>query len=868
MRGVSNHFNRGEVDQEALARDDLKRVNSSASYMLNFIPSRLGSMSYRPGLETIAEVSHEDHYMVPFVFSIDSKAKLDFTVNNLSFFVDDDAVTTSAVTTAITNGELDSNITGWTDGSLGAGSIAWLVGGYLSLTGDGSSPAIASQTLTTELNTEHSMRLVIKEADITVKIGTNGARSYDIFKGELGVGEHVLSFTPDADVTLTFENTKEYRALVDTVSFEGEGSLSFATEIIDLPTIRPIQLIDVMYVTHANGKPVKVEHRGDKSWSLVEYRSDDGPYNTINNTQTTLTPGALKGNTTLTASEDYFSEDDIGRLFKLSSSGQEVSATVSVDTGAGTDSIKVTGVAEMRIFNISATIPGGSVTLQRSSDDAVWEDVETYTGTTSKSYNDEFDNAIQYYRLYVKSGNNAALDTIELELTYTGGSIDGVARVTGYTSETVVDIQVLDDFGGLDATLDWYKGTWGIGSYPTAIDVDEGRLWLIGGDNINASISDVYTSFDSSVIGDSRPIQKTIGFGAENPIQWLKSTQRLVLGTVTDEITIRSSSYGEGLTQDNTNIKSGSNQGSANLEPIKIDDDIYFIHRSKTSLFSLKTYIDSDAVQTNDANLLNKNITEAGIRRIAAVRHPETRIACVLDDGTVAIYTVDIAEEVAGWCRIDTDGEIKDVIMMPEEGEDRFYFIVSRGNNTYLEKMAMFKDAEKYPVDGFVSYSSAKTLTGLDHWEGESLKVYADSSYLGEYAVSGGEITLDKTYTDVCAGKGYGAYYISNKLSGYKSETVLTERKRLIDTGLCLMDYYHNGITIGPEEGWLMNLPVMEKGEEADNNILINDYSELPFTYDGKTESDPRIHIKATAPCKILALTYGVELDDPYGNKE
>ena len=68
--------------------------------------------------------------------------------------------------------------------------------------------------------------------------------------------------------------------------------------------------------------------------------------------------------------------------------------------------------------------------------------------------------------------------------------------------------------------------------------------------------------------------------------------------------------------------------------------------------------------------ILNQSITAAGIHRIAVTRQPETRIYAVLDDGTVAVYTVDRTEEVAGWTRLEMADDIKDVVALPGADED------------------------------------------------------------------------------------------------------------------------------------------------------------------------------------------------------
>ena len=870
-RGVANHFNRGEIDQLALAREDLKRVNSSASLMTNFIPLRLGPMMYRPGMGYIGELDNGyPHHMVPFISSVDDTAIIDFYHDQVEFIVNDVPVLSTAVTSPIVNGTFASDIASWTDASLGTSGTSWYdlggADGALSLDGDGANNAVSYQTIaTTEVDKEHFLRVVIKDAPVVISIGTSGASSTNIFTGTLKPGEHVLSFTPDSNITITFASNTYYRALVDSVSFLGDATLALTTPLtkLTLPSLRQVQSIDVVFCAFNGGKTFQIESRGDKSWSIVDYRADDGPFSVINTGSTTLTIGALVGDTTLTSSVDLFTTDHIGALFKVGSIGQSVSKTVTVDTGDGTDSIRVFGVGTDRGFTISISgiVGADTVTLQRSADDVNWEDVTDYTADTTLGYNDTFDNAVFFYRLYVKAGNNPPPDSIALALTYASGSIEGIARVTSYTSATVVNVQVLVTFGGLAATTDWYEGSWSPHKqFPASVEIEEGRLWFGGKDEVWGSVSDAYFSFDNTIEGNSASILRTIGFGPVDPIKWIKAGTKLVVGTTSDELSLRSSSFGEILTPTNANVRSGSSQGSANVEPVRIDDVIYYVQRSGSKVYAITGFIERDVFDTSDINILNQTISSSGIVRLAVSSQPETRLFAVLANGDVAVYTVDRSEDVAGWSRITTDGTVQDVIILPETSEDRVYFVVKRTGGTYLEKMAKFSDAVANTFDSYIEYTSpGLTVSGLDHIEGEVVGVWANNQYRGTFTVSGGSITLESSYTSVVVGLPYIADYTSNKLSGYEPKTVLTERKRIVDTGVVLANYWPGSLQIGPSVSELDNLPEIDDGKVTNPDALITDYSELPFEFNGETEVDPRIHMRATGPCTILALTYATD---------
>ena len=202
---IYNKFNRGEIDPLALARDDVTKVNNSCELMNNFLPLRLGPMQFRPGMGYIGQITGET-YHVPFVAGVTDKAILEFTNNKLRVWVDDSPISRSTVTSAITNPEFTSNITGWTDASGAGSTTAYASGGYADLTGSGATSAILYQTVTvsgSNVNAEHGINLNIFQSDVLIKIGTSGVNSDDIFNGTLSPGIHSLLITPSGNFTIT-----------------------------------------------------------------------------------------------------------------------------------------------------------------------------------------------------------------------------------------------------------------------------------------------------------------------------------------------------------------------------------------------------------------------------------------------------------------------------------------------------------------------------------------------------------------------------------------------------------------------------------------------------------------------------------------
>ncbi|WP_372809325.1 hypothetical protein [Litorivivens sp.] len=876
-----NKFNRGEIDPHAELRIDVAKIANSAGQMTNWIPLRLGPMQYRPGTEYLGGVLDDNRaYFQPFVSATDNTALLEFTDDTLRPWVDGEAVQINGVTTEVANGDFSDGITDWIDISSGGGSATPNTDGTnydVSLIGDGTSAGGIFQAIDSadvESGVEHFLKIVVGEygtgysAPVNVQIHLQSG-NINVFNGELTKGTHYFVFTPISQINLYITNRSQRTARVSEIQFAPAGDMAFATGVPEasISSVRCAQSADVLFCASDNRSQFQVLRRGQKSWAFTDYLTPDGPFGTINTSGITMTASALTGEATLTASGDFFVDGHVGALMRLASASQTRTATVTA-ADAGTGSIRVTGTGDSRAFAIARTGTWvGTVTLQRSADDVTWSDVETYTGNGSKTFNDELPNATYYYRLWVKAGDYTS-GSIVLTLTYDSGSIEGVCRIVEVNSLASARVDIISELGSTDATQDWYLGEWnGVAGYPTAVTLFEGRLWWAGKDKVYGSVSDAFRSYDTDIEGNSRAIQKTIGFGPVDDVNWLSATSQLVMGVDSDEILIRSSSFGEVITQNNANLRGSTNQGSAAVEPVRSDNMLYFVQRSGQKIIQSAYSVGNEDLTSSDVTILNPSICAGGIARIAVARQPETRIFAVLNDGTARVYLVDPAEEVSAWSRIETDGLFEDVVTLPGVTEDRVYFVVNRDGSRYLERMALFEESvggnKSNNWDSFVEYTSpGAALTGLDHLNGKSVAVWADGQDLGDYTVSGGSVSIGGSYTDVCAGLRHTAQYISNKLNtAIKGWVSVNQNKRVTRMGIVAQNMWGPSIRYGDSWSTLYALPAIEEGTNSVTDAVISDYDYLPFEFDGVYDTKARVHIQTTSPATILAMVY--EIDDP-----
>lgn len=893
------NFNRGIVSRLGMARGDVPRLRLAAETQTNWLPRVLGSMMLRPGLEYTSH-THNDAFArcIAYVREVDVYARLELTDSVLRILVDDAVIERPAVTAAVTNGTFDTDISGWTDADESGAASSWQTGGLALLLGDGTNFAILRQEVTVnEANTEHALRIVISRGPVMLRVGSASAGEQYIAETALGTGTHSLAFTPTGNFHIQISSSRLHAVLVDSIEVEAEGAVELPTpwDVDDIPLLRHTISGDVIYLAGASKQQRKIERRGTRSWSIVLYEPETGPFRLQNTSNTTLTPGALTGDTTLTASKGIFRSTHVGALFRIASIGQSVTSALSAEN-TFSDPIRVTGIDEGRRFSI--IIEGtfvATVTVQYSiGEPGSWVDLATtYAAPTSTTHDDGLDNQIVYYRIGIKTGDYTS-GTANVTLGYAAGSISGIARVTEFTSSTQVNCAVLKAFGATSASSDWWEGEWSdYRGWPSAIALQEGRMFFAGLDKMWGSISGLYEDFDDEVEGDSGPISRSIGEGPIQTIHWLLPLGRLLLGTALNSanvpsakidgnnvLAVRSSSFDEPLTPTNFSLKNTAVRG-------------VYVDRSEQRLIELAYAIEANDYESRDLSVLVPDLNSVGIAGIAVQHKPDVRIHCWRTDGTVGCLVFDSTEGVTCWVEFETDGVVEDVTVLPGAIEDRVYYVVSRTINSatvrFHEKMAMEIECDGQPsahhADCHLRYAGAATTTisGLGHLEGETVVVWGWNTAtpftvtdedgttrevgrdFGTFTVSGGQISgLSAAVTNACVGLAYTAEFKSSKHAFSDAlGPLLNHMKRIVNIGLVLLDTHYQGLKYG---GTLVNadmydLTKAERITTTDTSMVWEEVETRPLPLLGKWDTDSRLCLRAAAPrpCTVAAVTVGIE---------
>lgn len=819
------------------------------------------------------------------------------TVTNANQFT----VTTTASGTIATSNVTYTN--GWSNQSTTGASVSF-ANNQLVLSSTEYSYARARQAVTVASGDQaklHAVKIVVARGPVIFRVGSTAGGAELIGNQTLDEGTHFISFVPGTGtVYLEVEAINEGRAnrLVDSIDFFKNAELLIPTPWAeaDLNSIRYAQSGSVIFVACDGYPQYKIERRGANSWGVSRYYTNAGPYLGYSARKEKLKPSATTGDVTITADQPYFTSGMVGSVFEMTHPRQQPSILFTGEDQYS-DWIRVTGVntQDRRFFvNISyGAGASGTVTLERAYGvPEGWTSYATYTtNQTNTSVDDSVssstvassNNLIVYYRLAARPGATI-VGSITASLSYQGGNKTGIFRLTGVASSTSASAEVIRQLGDTNFTDDWREGAWSdAASWPSSVAFHDGRIWWAGLDKVYGSVSDDYYNYDPATEGDSGPIVRSVATGPVEGIGWMLPLQRLVVGTASAEVSIRSSSFDEPLTPTAFTARNASTVGSSPVQAIAVDSTGIFVQRNKSKIFELVYDVEINDYSSREITRLNQDICKPGVAQVAVQRQPDTRVFFVKEDGKLSMLVYDRADAVSGLCRLETDGEFQSIAILPTGEEDDVYFVVERTINSvtkrYIEKFASTDELqggeESWLVDSavrFQSVSPTTTVTGLTHLIGKQVVVYYQrfGGYQNDafqddafqvtnegaaeprttYTVNGsGEISLDFAVTDIIIGLPYEARFKSVKLAyGSTAGTALTQKKRVDHLALLGVNTAPDGLRIGRDFDNMTKLSSIYKGKALEPYYIVSEWDYDATAFGGKYDTDSRVCIKAVSP--------------------
>ena len=889
---------RGEISRAALGRVDLEKLQLSAETQINFQPLAIGPATLRAGTGYIGEIASDlPNRLLEFVYDVDDAAIIELTNQSMRVWINDVILTRAAVTSTIQTFASWATVVSPNASVTGGSNLV-----FNAVNQGNSSTATGTITVPApSIGVEHALRIVVSKGPILFKVGTTAGDDDLINATYLETGTHSLAFTPTGGTCYArFESSFQYSKVVDSCVIETAGIVTLPTpwQTSDLNTIQYDASGNVIFLAQRNYQQRRIERRTKTSWSFVLYKTTDGPFpSQTGDPSITMTPSNQYGDITVTASKPFFKAGHVGSLIRIFHTNTNVGEWLSAnDTYC--QPIKISGVGTDRdfIYSAAGVAYTGTLHLFRTFDPeglTGWaESGNVLFGLfgVSPVQNDGLANVIVWYRIGFAPGDYTS-GSVKASMHHTGGGGFGVGRIVSIASSTSASVEAILQFNDTAPSSDWRMSVWDSTNpqlgWPSGVAIHEGRLWWAGAAQVWGSVSDAYQSFDFEKTGDAAPIQRSIGKGPIANIGWLLSLNRLCLGATGGVITARSNSFDDILTPSVFNLKYSTTQGVHAVRPIAIDTKGIFVQRSGRRVYGLQFSTQAFDYITADLTRLNLDIGVPGFVDAAVQRQPDTHIRFPRGDGMMASFLYDEQDDIQAWWRVQTDGIIEQVAVLPGPLEDKVYISVLRTINSvqkrYLERFARLDECVGGSIsklaDAHVVYQGAPTttLTGLGHLEGKAVVVWADGKEVGfdpsnptiikTYTVSGGQITnLPVSVSNAVAGLPYSGQFLSAQLAyGAAEGTAVNQPKRVGHLGMTLLNTHYQGarftVTEGETLGDLRSMPLSEGGKPTPVDTIWTTYNQQMIPQNSKWDTDSRFYLEARSPrpCTIAGVALEIQ---------
>lgn len=520
---------------------------------------------------------------------------------------------------------------------------------------------------------------------------------------------------------------------------------------------------DTMYLFHSAVYPNRLRTFADAKWDCSAAPFTTTPFSEQGDYPAailTLSANTVGTGRTITASAAVFMASDVGRAILWN-------AGIAVITGY-TSTTQVT--VEVKVVFDSATIPSGSWNLDSSPQT-----------TCTPSAKDPVGASITLTLSAAGWRSSDAGKFVRLN--------SGLCQITSISSDTIANATVkraLSATVGAPA-LAWTleSSLWGsVTGYPRTGTMHQQRL-VVGG-----------TVKNPQTIAGSRtgePLDFTKGTNDDDafvftidttqdkagPINYLVSSRDLQALTDGGEFSIRSG-VEKPITPTNVQCKPESGHGSSNVKPVKVGKETLFAQRAGRKLRAFGYRYDEDGYKAPDITTLGEHITETGIASMALQQEPDPVVWIALKNGRLISLTLDRDLDIIAWNRHETDGAVESVATVPAGDTEQVWLIVRRklGDGSivrYVERLqptwypiygTSSPDPDAFPpadepfswgftLDCAVTQDDAvgkTTWTGLDHLEGKTVRCLADGVDMGEFTVTGGQITIQRAAKRVLIG--------------------------------------------------------------------------------------------------------------------
>lgn len=422
-------------------------------------------------------------------------------------------------------------------------------------------------------------------------------------------------------------------------------------------------------------------------------------------------------------------------------------------------------------------------------------------------------------------------------LRFEGG--DGFWRwfkITEWVSTTVVKAQCkADPLTNFDRSTEWRLGLISATTgYPTCGVFHEDRLCMGGmfgyPDYIVASITGKYEAFsqtetDGSVSDDNALVLK-LNARKQGRVMWISSDIRsLLVGTGSSEWSITSADPNAALSARTAKARQGSRRGSANVEPLQIDNQTLFVQRANRTMREMSYVFDVDGYRSPSMSLFSSHLGTPRFLQLEFAAEPHGLVFARRGDGTVVAITYNKEQDVSAAQVYDFNGIVESISVIPaaDGTQDSLWLIVRRvidgQTRRFIERLTRFWDFDSVILEAqFADCSSVYDGTpitnvyGLQDYVGQRVVGLYDGSPLTPVVVPAtGMITLPEAASKIVIGLGYDSMVeTSRPEAGAQDGTAQGKEKRIGGMKLRLWQTGGGEYAVRNKEGGITDFTSLE----------------------------------------------------------
>ena len=391
----------------------------------------------------------------------------------------------------------------------------------------------------------------------------------------------------------------------------------------------------------------------------------------------------------------------------------------------------------------------------------------------------------------------------------------------------------------------------------------EGRL-VFGGtkskpQSVFLSKSGSAFNFDIDEGDDDDAIFTTISSRKLNNIVDVFPGRNLQIFTDGSEFTVNISP----VTPTTFTITPQTSHGSLNLEAKEIDGSTVFADRNGKSIKEYVFSFQEDAYTTRDTSVLSPELikTPQDIAILGGTASDDANwVFIVNNDGSASVLNTLRSQDINGFTEWTTSGFIEDVSVV----DDELYMVNKRTvggtESNFIERWDF-----DFLLDNsikVVTVTPTSTVTGLDHLEGETVRVVADGSVLDDRTVTGGAITIttdEEDHTNFEVGIGFvpelkGMPISTNIGSGQNA----MRRKKLVRMNVRVLDTFGleiEGIPVAVRNFDVAASSPLNTPPEEKSGII----DDVLNTAGWQRDEMPLFTVPDPTPATILNIEYEVE---------